>query len=176
MRIGIVSDIHANLPALDAVLAACGEIDALWQLGDVVGYGPHPDEVVARLDELGAIGVQGNHDVAALGGREVEYFNRAAQQAIAWTRQRISPATRAWLAAQPERRREGDATLVHGSPREPIWQYVMTGFDAAENFAAFDTHWCLHGHTHVPAAWILEEDRISLLQPEPGEVLRLGPA
>ena len=173
MRIGILSDVHANLPALDAVLTALGEVDALWQLGDVVGYGPHPDEVVERLRERGAIGVQGNHDTAALGGGDVEYFNSAARQALEWTRERISSATRAWLAALPERRTEGEVTLVHGSPREPIWEYVLTGSVARASFAAFESSWCLHGHTHIPAAWILDRGRISLLEPEPGETLRL---
>jgi diadenosine tetraphosphatase ApaH/serine/threonine PP2A family protein phosphatase len=173
MRIGIVSDIHANLPALDAVLAALGEIDALWQLGDVVGYGPHPDEVVARLRERGAIGVRGNHDAAALGSATVEHFNSAARQAIAWTRGRMSAETRAWLAAQPERRLEGDVTLVHGSPRDPIWEYVFTEPVARPSFDAFDTSWCLHGHTHYPAAWILDGADVSLRQPEHGEMVRL---
>jgi predicted phosphodiesterase len=173
MRIGIVSDVHANLPALDAVLAALGEIDALWQLGDVVGYGPHPDEVVARLDERGAIGVMGNHDAAALGATEVEYFNTAARQAIAWTSRRISAATRAWLEAQPERREESRATLVHGSPREPTWEYVFSGSVARLSFDAFTTALCLHGHTHVPAAWIMRPDGLDLRQPEPGESVRL---
>ena len=72
MRVAVLSDIHANLAALDAVLAAIPSVDEVWHLGDVVGYGPDPDEVVARLRELGAIGVRGNHDAAALGGREIE--------------------------------------------------------------------------------------------------------
>jgi len=173
MRIGIISDVHANLPALDAVLAALGTVDALWHLGDAVGYGPHPDEVVDRLRDRGAIGVRGNHDAAALGGEEVEHFNPDARRAIAWTIGRMAPTTRAWLAAQPERREEGGVTLVHGSPRRPIWQYVLDSWDAADSFAAFATRWCLHGHTHIPAAWIEEPDGVSLLQPQPGETLRL---
>jgi predicted phosphodiesterase len=177
MRIGIISDVHASLPALEAVLAALGEVDALWHLGDVVGYGPHPDEVVARLAELGAISVKGNHDAAVLGDYpDIRYFNSAAQRAIEWTQERMSPATRAWLAALPERREEGDTIMVHGSPLEPLSQYVVSSFEAAANFAAFDTQLCLHGHTHIPAAWIEDDDRISLLQPEHGETLRLGRA
>ena len=72
MRIAVLSDIHSNLVALDAVLAHAGTVDAIWHLGDVVGYGPDPDGVVARLTDLGAIGVRGNHDAAAVGGREIE--------------------------------------------------------------------------------------------------------
>jgi len=115
MRIGVLSDIHSNLPALEAVLAALGPLDAVWHLGDVVGYGPHPDEVVTRLREIGAIGVRGNHDAAALGGSEVEMFNPDARVAIEWTARRIAPPTRAWLRSS----RNGASSarpLVHGSP------------------------------------------------------------
>ena len=101
-------------------------MDEVWHLGDVVGYGPHPDEVVARLRELGAIGVRGNHDAAALGGREIESFNVDARRAAEWTRETISDATRAWLAAQPETLEREGYLLVHGSPRDPIWEYVTS--------------------------------------------------
>src|SRR6187397_2203685 len=84
MRVAVLSDIHANLPALDAVLAEVPSVDGIWQLGDVVGYGPHPDEVVARLRDIGAVGVRGNHDAAALGGREIESFNVDARRAAEW--------------------------------------------------------------------------------------------
>ena len=90
MRIAVLSDIHSNLVALDAVLARIGSVDALWHLGDVVGYGPEPDAVVARLGELGAIGVRGNHDAAAAGGIEIDWFNPEARAAMEWTRTTIS--------------------------------------------------------------------------------------
>ncbi|MEJ7696817.1 MAG: metallophosphoesterase family protein [Candidatus Limnocylindrales bacterium] len=101
MRIAVLSDIHSNLVALDAVLAHAEALDAVWHLGDVVGYGPEPDGVVARLAEVGAVGVRGNHDAAAIGGLEIEWFNPEARTAIEWTRDHISPATRGWLAAHP---------------------------------------------------------------------------
>ena len=119
MRVAVVSDIHANLVALDAVLAAIGSVDAVWQLGDVVGYGPEPDAVVERLAEIGAVGVAGNHDLAALGGREIDWFNPDAKAAMEWTRGRIVERTRVWLAALPTTRLEAGLTLVHGSPRDP---------------------------------------------------------
>src|SRR5258707_14816492 len=97
MRVAVLSDIHANLVALDAVLAAVGSVDAVWQLGDVVGYGPEPDAVVARLAAVRAVGVAGNHDLAALGGPEIDWFNPDAKVAMEWTRGRIDDATRAWL-------------------------------------------------------------------------------
>ena len=104
MRVAVLSDIHANLVALDAVLAALGSVDAVWHLGDVVGYGPDPDGVVVRLGEIGAVGVRGNHDAAAAGGDEIDWFNPDARAAMEWTRTRIGDATRDWLAALPERR------------------------------------------------------------------------
>src|SRR3954454_10591688 len=119
MRILVVSDIHSNLRALDAVLSAAGSVDATWQLGDVVGYGPEPDAVVARLREVGATGVRGNHDSAAIGGREIELFNVDARRAMEWTRKAISPGTREWLESQPLTLQVDAHTLVHGSPRDP---------------------------------------------------------
>jgi len=121
MRIAVLSDIHANLPALEAVLAALGPVDAVWHLGDVVGYGPHPDEVVARLRELGAVGVRGNHDAATQDLGMAEWFNADARRAIEWTAGRISPETRAWLAGLPERAELGEMTLVHGAWTTGAW-------------------------------------------------------
>ncbi len=173
MRIAVLSDIHANLPALDAVLAALGEVDAVWHLGDIVGYGPHPDEVVERLRDVGAVGVRGNHDEAALGTLDVAYFNPAARWAVEWTGQRIAPATRAWLEALPERLEIDDVTLVHGSPRDPTWEYVTTTPVARANLGAFTTPYCLHGHTHVPVAWRDDDGHVELVRPSDGSELAL---
>ena len=115
MRIAVISDVHANLLALDAVLAQAGSVDAIWHLGDIVGYGPEPDAVVERLASVGALGVRGNHDAAACGGTEIDWFNPDARSAMEWTREVISDRTRSWLPALPERREEADFTLVHGS-------------------------------------------------------------
>jgi predicted phosphodiesterase len=174
MRIAVLSDIHSNLPALDAVLAALGPVDAVWHLGDVVGYGPHPDEVVARLRELGAVGVRGNHDAAALDLAMAEWFNVDARRAIEWTAGRISPATRAWLADLPERREIEGVTLVHGSPRDPTWEYITTTMGARENLAAFATALLLHGHTHVPVVFRADGGRMEALGPTNGASLPLG--
>src|SRR3954470_8684272 len=116
MRIAVLSDIHANLTALDAVLADAGPVDRVWQLGDIVGYGPDPNGVVERLREVGATGVRGNHDAAACGGPEIEWFNPDARRAMEWTRRVIEPATREWLEALPERRTEAGGELGHGRP------------------------------------------------------------
>jgi diadenosine tetraphosphatase ApaH/serine/threonine PP2A family protein phosphatase len=173
MRIAVLSDIHSNLPALDAILADLGSVDAVWHLGDVVGYGPHPDEVVARLREVGAVGVRGNHDEAVLGDLEVDWFNPAARAAVEWTARRIAPPTRAWLAALPERLEIDDMTLVHGSPRDPTWEYITTTPGARANLAAFATPYCLHGHTHVPVVWREDDGRVDALGPSDRSELAL---
>jgi diadenosine tetraphosphatase ApaH/serine/threonine PP2A family protein phosphatase len=173
MRIAVLSDIHSNLVALDAVLATLGPVDAIWQLGDVVGYGPDPDGVVARLIEVGAVGVRGNHDSAAIGGEEVQLFNVDARKAIEWTRRVIRPSTAAYLEALPERLLEADFTLVHGSPRAPIWEYVTSTPVARANLAAIETTYCLHGHTHVPAVFRDDDGVVELIAPRDGSSLAL---
>ena len=173
MRIAVLSDIHANLPALDAVLADAGAVDAVWHLGDVVGYGPDPDGVVERLAEVGALGVRGNHDAAAVGGREIDWFNPDARRAMEWTRTAIAPATAAWLRALPERRTAQGSDLVHGSPREPIWEYITSASVARANLALLTSRIGLHGHTHMPVAWLDEGGRIELVRPGRGDVLEL---
>jgi predicted phosphodiesterase len=173
MRVAVLSDIHANLVALDAVLAAAGPVDAVWHLGDVVGYGPDPDGVVARLDGIGAVGVRGNHDAAACGGNEIEYFNPEAREAMEWTRRAISRTTLAWLEQLSERREEGDFTLVHGSPRDPIWEYVTSVAVARANLNVLGTRFGLFGHTHVPAVFRDDDGRVDAISPAQGSELPL---
>lgn len=174
MRIAVLSDIHSNIVALEAVLAHLETVDAVWHLGDVVGYGPEPDAVVERLVTIGAAGVRGNHDAAAAGGREIEYFNPEARSAMEWTRRRITDATRDWLAALPEQRVEGDVTLVHGSPRDPIWEYVTSMSVARAGMAVMTTTLGLHGHTHVPIAFVMTGGRLEAIAPSDGSTLDLG--
>lgn len=173
MRIAVLSDIHANITALDAVLAATGAVDGVWHLGDVVGYGPEPDAVVARLRDLGATGVKGNHDAAAAGGAEIEWFNPDARRAMEWTRAAITPATRAWLDALPQSVGEAECTLVHGSPREPIWEYVTSVPVARANLAILPSRIGLHGHTHLPVAFVEDDGRIEVVSPGDGSELEL---
>ena len=168
MRVAVLSDIHANLVALDAVLAAAGRVDAVWQLGDVVGYGPDPDGVIDRLEGIGAIGVAGNHDLAALGGPEIDWFNPDAKSAMEWTRSRIGEPAKAWLRALPTTRSEAGITLVHGSPRDPVWEYITSVPVARANLAVLGTAVGLHGHTHLPMAWAERDGRIEMIGPGPG--------
>ena len=173
MRIAVLSDIHSNLVALDAVLDAAGSVDAVWHLGDVVGYGPEPDAVIARLRAVGALGVRGNHDAAACGGSEIEWFNPEARRAMEWTRKAIESDARDWLSELPERLTTDGCELVHGSPREPIWEYVTSVPVARANLAVQGARVGLHGHTHIPVAWIEEDGRVGMVSPSDGSELNL---
>jgi len=173
MRVAVLSDIHSNLVALDAVLAAAGPVDAIWQLGDVVGYGPDPNGVVSRLREVGSIGVRGNHDAAACGGSEIEWFNPDARRAMEWTRATLTPESSSWLAALPERHVAAACELVHGSPREPMWEYVTSVPVARANIATLAQPIGLHGHTHVPLAFVEDDGRIDAVSPGDGSELEL---
>ena len=162
MRIAVLSDIHGNLPALEAVLAALKPYDAVWELGDICGYGPQPDEVVARLAAEGAIGVRGNHDSAAIGLLDTDAFNDDARTAVEWTADRIAPRTRDWLSALPLRVEKDSFTLVHGSPRDPTWEYVLNTLAARLNFTHFRTPYCFVGHSHIQSLFEFDEaeDRV----------------
>ncbi len=187
MRVLIISDIHANLAAFETVLAdAEGQWDIIWCLGDLIGYGPDPNECVALLREHEHISLSGNHDWAVLGKLDIQNFNREAQIAIEWTRAAISTETHDYLDGLPPLRVEHAFTLAHASPRQPVWEYILDPYTAAINFEHFDTPYCLVGHTHVPvifeettdqhvtfhkpnyeAAWPLREQRLII---NPGSV------
>ncbi|MGH2407052.1 MAG: metallophosphoesterase family protein [Candidatus Limnocylindrales bacterium] len=173
MRIAVLSDIHGNLPALDAVLAVLRPFDAIWQLGDVVGYGPQPDEVVDRLRAGKATGVRGNHDAAAIGDLDTDAFNRDARTAVEWTAGRISEATRAWLRALPETTTAGDFTLAHGSPRDPTWEYLLTPAAARANMKTMATTHGFVGHTHVPLVFREDGGTVETLAPEDGSIIEI---
>jgi diadenosine tetraphosphatase ApaH/serine/threonine PP2A family protein phosphatase len=173
MRVALLSDIHSNLVALDAVLASVGTVDGIWLLGDVVGYGPDPNGVVARLREVGATGVRGNHDAAAIGGSQIDWFNPDARRAMEWTRQSISADTSGWLGTLPERLPLDGCELVHGSPREPLWEYVTSVPVARANLAALERPVALHGHTHIPVAFVEDDGRVGAVGPHDGSELEL---
>jgi diadenosine tetraphosphatase ApaH/serine/threonine PP2A family protein phosphatase len=173
MRVAVLSDIHANLVALDAVVSALGSVDVVWHLGDVVGYGPEPDAVVERLASIGAVGVRGNHDAAAVGLIDIDWFNPDARAAMEWTRERIAEPTRAWLAALPERHVDGRFSLVHGSPRDPMWEYVVSLPIARANLAELGTPFGLHGHTHLPMVWAEQDGHVEQIAPAEGSTFAL---
>ena len=173
MRVALISDVHGNLAALDAILQTLSPFDAVWHLGDVVGYGPAPVEVVARLEAEGALGVRGNHDAAALGEIDTEWFNDAARVAVEWAARQLTDGASRWLNGNPHTRVDGDFTLAHGSPRDPLWEYLYSTSLARANFEAFETPYCLVGHTHVPLAFRETNGRIETIAPRDGTTLQL---
>ena len=151
MKIGLLSDIHANLIALETVLADIGPIDGLWVCGDTVGYGPDPSDVLALLVERRATLVAGNHDRAVATGEDLDMFNPPAAVAARMHERWLSAAERDLLAALPRTLETSDVTLCHGSLRDPLWEYVTNPRNAAASLAIAKTAHCCAGHTHVPS-------------------------
>src|SRR6185437_7667489 len=147
-------DIDGNLDAFEAVVADAGAVDAWWCLGDVVGYGAEPNACVERLRSLHPAAVlPGNHDLAAVGVIDAADFNPHAYASIMWTARTLLPEHSAYLRSLPERQVIDRFTLVHASPRDPVYEYILTAEQARANFRHFNTLYCLVGHTHVPAAY-----------------------
>jgi len=153
MRYAIIADIHSNLAAFTAVLDDIkrrGGVEELRCLGDVVGYGPDPHECIELLRQCNHVCIAGNHDWAAIGKIDTSDFNPDAAAACHWTAQQLSPKDIQYLESLPLVIEKDDFTLVHGSPREPIWEYLLSVSSAKENFAYFKSPFCLVGHSHVP--------------------------
>ena len=153
MRALLVSDIHSNIEALDAVLADAGRhggFDRVWCLGDVVGYGPDPSACISRLRGLDLAAVAGNHDYAASGLIDAADFNGAAFTAIRWTAQQLSSEEKQFLSSLPTTRLEPPFTLVHGSLRAPIVEYLLHPTQAIATFELLTTEFCAVGHSHYP--------------------------
>jgi predicted phosphodiesterase len=161
MRYAILSDIHANLEALDAVLA-----DARAQscthfvcLGDVVGYNANPSECVQRIQELACPVVKGNHDEQASIATPTESFNELAEEAIDWTREHLSADDKTWLSELRLTRLVGDFTIVHATLDTPErWGYVFNDLDAIASFTCQHTPLCFFGHTHWPTAFVCDDN------------------
>ena len=174
MRYAVLADIHANLAAFTAVLDDIkerGGMDELWCLGDVVDYGPDPSECISLLREHKHVCIAGNHDLAAIGQLDLTNFNPDAAVSNRWTQQQLAPEDTEYLDALPLVLKEGVFTLVHGSPRDPVWEYLLSIESATENFHHFDTRYCLIGHSHIPLAFLEEEDTARYLPwPEDGRV------
>lgn len=152
MRILVLSDIHSNSVALKAVLQDAGNFDQVWCLGDIVGYGPEPNECIDQLRALNPICLAGNHDLAVVGKLGLWDFNPDAQSAVFLNRHLLTLDNRAWLETLTPTLElpDQDVTLVHGSPADPIWEYVFTPPVARGCFEKFSTRFCFNGHTHVP--------------------------
>jgi diadenosine tetraphosphatase ApaH/serine/threonine PP2A family protein phosphatase len=155
MRYLLLSDIHGNLQAFEAILQAAPPGLPIWCLGDLVGYGPHPNECIELLRSLEHECIVGNHDWAAMNKVDLDDFNPDAKRAVQWTQKQLTPENMAYLENLPLRLIKGDFTLVHGSPRDPIWEYILYPPVARANYAYLDTPHCLVGHTHVPVKFSL---------------------
>jgi predicted phosphodiesterase len=151
VKIAVVSDVHSNLHALEAVLAAIEAegCDALWCLGDVVGYGPRPNECVALLQERGAICLAGNHDLVVTGKISLATFAGEAGAAAAWTKGVLDESARAFLDSLVPQATAPGVELFHGSPRDPVWDYVLTDSAARASFELTSAPLVLVGHSHV---------------------------
>ncbi len=177
MRILVISDIHANYVALESVLADAGKVDEVWCLGDIVGYGPDPNACVERVRELPRLTcVLGNHDMAVIGRVPRSAFNTEARHSLAWQERVLMASNMDFLRSLPHTLQvRGQVSLVHGSPRDPVWEYVLNTLTARMNFPLFDTPWCFVGHTHAQFIfrWNEKRRRVVLDIPRPGEVMTL---
>jgi diadenosine tetraphosphatase ApaH/serine/threonine PP2A family protein phosphatase len=151
MRAAVITDIHANLPALEAVLGAIDgvAVDEIWCLGDVIGYGAEPDECADLVRERCDLCLVGNHDLAVLGALDIAAFSEAAAEAVAWTRANAAERTLAMLRElEPAGERQGVA-LFHASPRDPVWEYVLSAEQADACLDVQTARIALIGHSHV---------------------------
>jgi len=181
MKIAVISDIHANFEALQRVMARIDtlSVDAIWCLGDIAGYGPHPNACIDLIHERADVCLVGNHDLAILGRIDIERFNPIAKEAILWHRQHIDARHKEWLQSLSPKVELAEVTLAHASPRHPVWEYVNDKKVAKENYHEFNTPICLIGHSHYALAWQLRPRgrrvRATLHLPESGQILQLTP-
>jgi len=177
MRYAVLSDVHANLEALEAVLEdARGQgVQGFLCLGDFVGYGPDPNACVERLRGLVPVALVGNHDLAALGRLDAGNFNLFARAALEWTREQLSPSVRAFLEHLRPRETFQDLLLVHASPQDPVHEYILDWETADDNFRAEPFSVCLFGHTHVPVRFTHDGVRTQVLPFLPHAPLQLSP-
>jgi diadenosine tetraphosphatase ApaH/serine/threonine PP2A family protein phosphatase len=151
LRVAVLSDIHSNRQALEAVFAAIEEagVEQTWCLGDMVGYGADPDACTALVRERCSTCLVGNHDLALLGALDISTFSEAAAAAVEWTRENVSPATLEFLAALEPTASQNGVGLFHASPRDPIWEYVLATDQAEAGFEAQEERVGLIGHSHI---------------------------
>jgi len=168
MRALILSDIHANLEALNAVLETAGPHDALWNLGDVVGYGASPNEVIETLRPLAQVNVRGNHDRVCCGLASALGFNPIARAAAAWTQEEMTEGNREWLAAVPKGPLHPEGlpgiALAHGSPLNED-QYILTMRDAWAPLQQSGTEITFIGHTHLQGGFMQKDEDWHELRP-----------
>ena len=170
MKIGFISDIHANLEALEAVLRElkAESVERIICLGDVVGYNPDPDACIERIQSECEIALAGNHDFGATGKYPSEFFNEAARKALAWTKEQISADHAQYLDTLPLEFVDGEIMGVHASPENPArWFYIQSMQQAKEAMETMTAPICFIGHTHVPGIYTLDTDGSVHMEFEP---------
>jgi predicted phosphodiesterase len=179
MRVLIISDIHANYTALEAVLKDAGAVDETWCLGDLVGYGPDPNAVVEEVQEIPNLTcLLGNHDMAVIGRMPFETFNGDARRSLMYHEKVLSASNMDYMRSLSSNVKVlGKATLAHGSPRDTLWEYILNTYSAQLNFDHFDTPWCFVGHSHIQSMFAQDErtGRVTSGLTKPGMVVTLRP-
>jgi len=176
MKALVISDIHGNRTALEAVLDAAGDVDTVWCLGDIIGYGPDPNDCISIIRDLpNLICLRGNHDSAVIGLTEKGKFNFSAQKVLEWTTDQLNPVHRQYLQSLSPQAEVDGVTLVHGSPRDPVWEYIMDVYTATSNFDYFNTPICIVGHSHLPVLYYLKngKDLAGVTFVYPGDTTKL---
>ncbi len=162
MKLALISDIHANIEALEAVIAdaKASSVDEILCFGDIVGYGANPNECIDLIKKSCSLILLGNHDAAAVGQLSTQHFNIHAKIAIEWTTENLTAASHDFLKSLPLKETKFSHTFVHATPYEPnMWYYITSLEEAAFNFQFFDTDFCFVGHTHIPIIIVLEDEK-----------------
>jgi predicted phosphodiesterase len=179
MRVLVISDIHANYTALMAVLSDAGQVDETWCLGDLVGYGPDPNAVVEEVRDIPNLTcILGNHDMAAIGKMPLEAFNGDARRSLEYHEKVLSASNMDFMRSLSANVKVcGEATLAHGSPRDPLWEYILNALSAQVNFDHFDTPWCFVGHSHIQCTFSQDDNtnRVTVKQSKADETVTLLP-
>jgi diadenosine tetraphosphatase ApaH/serine/threonine PP2A family protein phosphatase len=177
MRVAVISDVHANFHALEAVLRAIDDasVDAVWCLGDTVGYGPRPNDCCDAVRERADLCLVGNHDLVALGELTVSDFNDEAAAAAIWTSTVLTRPSEAFLRSLPPQAEADGAQLFHASARDPVWEYILTAEAARATLELTAAPVVLVGHSHVALALTLTGDEVQGgLAPDGAEVELAG--
>lgn len=166
MRIAVISDIHGNLHALEAVLEsiAADAPETVWCLGDLVGYGPRPNRCCALVAERAELCLIGNHDLGVLGRLDLDEFSPDAAASARWTAEVLNPESRAYLESLESQAIRDDVALFHASPNDPVWEYVLSPEVAVASLAATSAPLVLVGHSHIPLRYGWEQQALALCE------------
>lgn len=159
MKYGIISDIHSNLEALNIVLNEMENVDEFICTGDIVGYGANPNYCIKRIKDINCKSIAGNHDFGAINKLDINYFNYAAREAIVWTSQKLNKESLNYLLSLDKYLDiENDVFAVHGSPREPMWEYILDKNTASLIFIKYDFKIYFIGHSHIAGCFSFDKD------------------